>query len=352
MKEAKIIRPMRLIALLLLMGMICSVFCADACAEYVIWDKRIAIDKDVPEKGSVQTMLFEYNGFPAHARVYTPYGYDPEDRTTAYDVLILLPGASGDVFAFLDNSDGYTGAQVLDHLFYHKLAKPVIAATISSFQTMGSTADDFMINYVRTLTESVDQNFNTYGNPDIQASPEDGGELRDHRVLAGFCLGADVMESVILPEVNDLFSRYGFFSTLIFCGDDTRDRFAEANREYPIREAVFAAERNVRTFEEATMSVADAFDKLGIANARFTYTHVPHSYSDSGFVSLYNFVQYIFGEPCYTDALSAGCGAAARKLAGVGRTAEGFRTEAQSICDGIVWKMSDPDSSSDGKTAD
>ena len=288
----------RLTAIVLLVAFffcVCPITRTEASADYIRGLNRLHLNGDVPEKGTVESLTYhKARSIQYTARVYLPYGYDPEDKTTAYDLLVILPGASGSYLTYFEEPYPYTGVQIMDELIYLQECRPLIAVTISSFVSMNANASDLMVTLIRALVESVDQNYNTYGNPDIQVELGPDEELRDHYVLAGFCYSADVMCSVLLVPCCDLFSRYGFFSTEIKCNPKQIKLFEQAQSMHPIREIMISAGSFEPKFRSYTSILGDEFEKLGITVHRFTYAKVIHGYADNAFASFYNILLLMF----------------------------------------------------------
>ena len=266
-----------------------------ASADFAEGWNRMQVSKDVPEKGTVEFMSFRsFGGYEHNARVYLPYGYDPEDTETAYDVLLTLPGASGSMMTNFDTKYVYTGKQILDDLIYRGDSRPLIAVTISSFRTMGINSSDIMEEVIRDLMRTVDEKYNTVGNEKFRGRLDPNDELRNHYVLAGFCYSADLQLTVFLPRLSDLFSRFGVFSTGQYMCDEFLDDIRHANEAYPVQSIMISSGNIEFRFEYATNDFADCMESIGIPVYRFKYTAIDHGYENNAFASLYNMLQLYF----------------------------------------------------------
>ena len=288
-------RVTAIILVLALFFCCCPNMKATAHADYIKGMGRLKLTGDVPEKGTVESLVYYKAGpYKYSALVYLPYGYNAEDMDTAYDLLVILPGASGSYTTYFQDPYPYTGVQIMDELIYLQKARPFIAVTISSFVTANVSTGPEMVSMIRSLVEAVNLNYNTYGNPEIRAELKQDEELRDHYVLAGFCYSADVIASTLLVPCNDLFSRYGFFSTKIICNEQQIKLIQQAQSMYPIREIMISAGTAEYLFRAYTNYLGDEFEKLGVPVHRFTYKFVIHGYEDNAFASFYNILLLMF----------------------------------------------------------
>ncbi len=279
------------LALLLPLGPECR-------GEFAQGEVRMKIDPDVPCKGTLETQTAMIGGNrECPFTVYLPYGYDPEDKTTAYDVLLMLPGGSGQTGTFMGkpySTTAYSGKEILDDIFYHRCAKPSIIVTMASFPNMKIGSLDQMEEVIRQVVATLDALYNTYGNKTVQVELAEGEELRDHYVLAGFCYSADVLISVLIVRCNDLFSRFGVFSTMVSTTDLYVEQYAEVNGQHPIRCIMTSSGTLEPEFEYHTDLFSDRVEELGIPVVRFSYVGIDHAWDDNAFASLYNVVQLMF----------------------------------------------------------
>lgn len=128
------------------------------------------------------------------AYVYLPYGYDPDDAETRYDIIYLMHGwggAAGEYF-YMDNGAIRT---MLDQMIERGDIKPVIAVS-ATFYTEGSSRDfsasvdqfrQFHLDFENALMPVVEGKYHTWA---VSASPEDLMASRDHRAFGGFSLGS------------------------------------------------------------------------------------------------------------------------------------------------------------------
>ena len=267
-----------------------------AHADFAYDEVRMEVDKDVPEKGTLEELPVPTFGksIKSYCEVYLPYGYDPDDKTTAYDVVIMLPGASGSWTTFFTESfAGMTGKEALDSVFYYKQAKPAIVVTTASFRTMKMNIQTLMVQYIRDIVRELDAHYNTYGNPEMKVALPDGEALRDHYVLTGFCYSADLLISVLIAPCSDLFSRFGVYSTLINTSDAFLKEIEKANREHPIRYIMTSSGTKEQKFKWHTDQFGTRMRSIRIPVYNFTYTGVEHDWPDNALASLYNVVQFM-----------------------------------------------------------
>lgn len=267
-------------------------------ADYAHVDVRLQVDPDVPNKGTLETQQFaKYGNITCQCTVYLPYGYDPEDKTTAYDVLVMLPGRSGQTGTFMGrpySNTAFSGQEILDDIFYHGYARPSIIVTMASFPNMGIDSYDRMEEAVRDLIKLLDRNYNTYGNRKMEVRLEEGEELRDHYVLAGFCYSADILISVLIARTTDLFSRFGVFSTLVQVNDTPMKAIEEAHEKHPIRLIMTSSGTLEYEYQAKTNLFSDRLGWLDIPVVNFSYQGIDHDWDDNAFASLYNVVQLMF----------------------------------------------------------
>lgn len=134
-----------------------------------------------------------------YAYVYLPYGYDPQDEQTRYDILYLMHGWTGDAELYLDGENGTRPLKyILDNLIANGDMEPMIVVTPTYYQDnqekgpsveqedAGLTAN-FYHELLADLMPTVESTYHTYArsgeDADLQAS-------RDHRIFGGFSMGA------------------------------------------------------------------------------------------------------------------------------------------------------------------
>ena len=146
--------------------------------------------------------------------VYTPPGYDPEER---YNVVILSPGAGHSAHYWLERPNRLgtevgriKGCELLDRLIENGIIEPAIFVTVE-YYLYGAPAE-IAVGYGRDLRERVlpflAANYGTW------ASVGEQGELipaPEHFAFVGASFGA-MIGWELLAGNTDLFSYWGFLS--------------------------------------------------------------------------------------------------------------------------------------------
>ncbi len=151
--------------------------------------------------GTVEELVYDTKDYAGNgadiqkkAYVYLPYGYDPDDAETRYDIIYLMHGwggAAGEYF-YMDNGAIRT---MLDQMIERGDIKPVIAVS-ATFYTDGSSRDFsasidqfrlFHLDFENALMPAVEGRYHTYA---LSTSPEALTASRDHRAFGGFSLGS------------------------------------------------------------------------------------------------------------------------------------------------------------------
>ena len=151
--------------------------------------------------GTVEELVYDTKDYAGNgadiqkkAYVYLPYGYDPDDAETRYDIIYLMHGwggAAGEYF-YMDNGAIRT---MLDQMIERGDIKPVIAVS-ATFYTEGSSRDfsasidqfrQFHLDFENALMPAVEGKYHTWA---VSTSPEDLMASRDHRAFGGFSLGS------------------------------------------------------------------------------------------------------------------------------------------------------------------
>lgn len=155
------------------------------------------------QKGRIDTLCYTTaaNGaeIEKKALVYLPFGYNPADKDTRYNVLYLAHGGGdhpGSFFA--TDRTPYPLNQVADHLIEKGLMDPLIIVSATYYPPVGdnrSKGMDSTINYVRNfhkemrsaIIPAVGKKYNTH-----LKSFDDGAitASRSHRAFGGFSMGA------------------------------------------------------------------------------------------------------------------------------------------------------------------
>lgn len=122
-------------------------------------------------------------------RIYLPYGYDPDDKETKYNVVYLMHGFPGNTSTFLNE---IPMKNILDNMIEKGDIKPAIFVfpTYNDF-----TFEDFPRDFTENLIPLIETMYNTYLE---DATPEGIIASRDHRVYGGFSVGAMTAWNVFL----------------------------------------------------------------------------------------------------------------------------------------------------------
>ena len=126
------------------------------------------------------------------AYVYLPYGYDPSDTETRYDILYLMHGWGGSAGEYFTMA---SLKNVFDNLMEQGDMKPAILVS-ATFYNDNSDRDfsgsiqelrQFHRDFEEALMPAVEGKYHTYAK---STSPEDLKASRDHRAFGGFSLGS------------------------------------------------------------------------------------------------------------------------------------------------------------------
>ena len=153
------------------------------------------------QPGTVEKLVYDskdYYGDGADIRktayVYLPYGYDPADTNTRYNIIYLMHGWTGEAGEYFFIGDGFV-KNLLDRMIEEGDIPPVIAVS-PSFYTEDSSRDFgasveqlrlFHLDFENALMPAVEGTYHTYADG---TSPEDLMASRDHRAFGGFSLGS------------------------------------------------------------------------------------------------------------------------------------------------------------------
>ena len=123
------------------------------------------------------------------AYVYLPYGYDPEDTETKYDILYLLHGGNdNEKWYFGDENSENDLKRLLDSMIDKGTLKPCIVCT-PTYQNkycpdVMQSIKYFYKEFTNDLIPVIENQYHTY------YDGEDAKESRMHRAFGGFSLGA------------------------------------------------------------------------------------------------------------------------------------------------------------------
>ena len=145
-----------------------------------------------------QTVSFHYDAktpegvdYNKGALVYLPYGYDPDDTQTRYNVMYLMHGHGGGYTTFFRNAGTFSTMQfVLDAMIEKGLIEPMIVVT-PTYTVPGKDefwcAANFSHELNNYLIPAFESAYNTYAE---DVTPEGIRASRTHRAFAGFSMGS------------------------------------------------------------------------------------------------------------------------------------------------------------------
>ena len=124
--------------------------------------------------------------YEKRAVVYLPYGYDPDDKETKYNVLYLMHGGGDDEMRYWGAGLEY----VLDAMFEKGDCDPCIVVT-PNYRIPGYDETMSAKNFYKELTEylipAFESQYNTYAE---NTTPDGIRSSRTHRAYGGFSMGA------------------------------------------------------------------------------------------------------------------------------------------------------------------
>lgn len=156
---------------------------------------------ECPEPGDVEEFLYGTQYYAGDGRpllkpcyVYTPFGYDPEDTETRYDIVYFMHGFLCNANTMFEGNDGAIG-NIIDWLIYEKKCRPFIAVAVTwdyenavrDFSTSYEQILQFHQEFRQDLLPAVEAKYRTYA-----ASTDAKGlrESRDHRAFSGYSMGS------------------------------------------------------------------------------------------------------------------------------------------------------------------
>ena len=156
---------------------------------------------DCPELGDVEELLYGSTYYAGDGSpllkpcyVYTPFGYDPEDEETRYDVFYFMHGFLCNANSMFEGDEGAIG-NIFDWLIYEKKTKPFIAVALTwdyenairDFDTSYKQILQFHMEFRQDILPAVESKYHTYAK-----STDSKGlrESRDHRAFGGYSMGA------------------------------------------------------------------------------------------------------------------------------------------------------------------
>ena len=269
---------------------------------------------DMPSthKGTVSTI--EYTGGDGNLRranVYLPYGYNPNDKDTVYNVLYLIPGttknnASNRATLIGSDANGPTrvGAQ-LDYVFEQGMVTPFIAVAIDIFSAaydgrVDTIPDNQKILEIENLISYMDSHYNTYGSEYGSSHCLcNGTGVRAHRALAGVSEGGWHMGRLFQGSaIQDRIKYWGYVSASSIGEDEDYDAAAAKQATSPMQVYVFAGSGDYKGPAD-TMTMM--YEERGIPVQEWVYGYPygqSHQWNGSFEISLYNFAQLAFDPDC------------------------------------------------------
>ena len=130
------------------------------------------------------------------AAVYLPYGYDPDDAETRYDILYLMHGWGGSAGEYFQRGSNVTSVKnMLDHMIENGEIKPIIAVSATfynehsdrDFAASEDALREFHRDFETYLMPVVEGRYHTYAEG---ITPEALVASRNHRAFGGFSLGS------------------------------------------------------------------------------------------------------------------------------------------------------------------
>ena len=209
------------------------------------------VTKECDRQGTVEEIKYTTAVYPDYeyadenglvtktAWVYLPYGYDAEDTSTKYNLLVLVHGSGlneGYWFAkgsYADESQqsiylsgGNGTANLLDTMMKDGTAEKTIVVTPTFYMpgedgttaNTGNEADtsNFAEELKGDLLPYMALNYNTYAEVNEEMTDEEMTAAlvaaRDHQAYAGLSLGSMISFTSIWAECIDVFSYIGSFS--------------------------------------------------------------------------------------------------------------------------------------------
>ncbi len=145
-----------------------------------------------------KTVLFRYDAttpdgqdYTKSALVYVPYGYDPADTETRYNVMYLLHGHGGGYTTFFRGAGSFSNMQfVLDAMIEKGRIEPMFIVT-PTYAVPGKDeywgSANFWHELNNYLIPAFESQYHTYAQ---DVTPEGIRASRTHRALAGFSMGS------------------------------------------------------------------------------------------------------------------------------------------------------------------
>lgn len=148
--------------------------------------------------GTIETLEYKTCTYGSNNReltkslnVYLPYGYNPADTETRYNVLYLMHGGGENQNTILGGPGKNTELmRIIDNMIKNGDIEPLIIVTPTFYNEGSSNASqltrDFHSELINDILPAVEGKYNTYaastGTEDLKAS-------RSHRAFGGFSMG-------------------------------------------------------------------------------------------------------------------------------------------------------------------
>lgn len=162
-----------------------------------------AVRKAAEHQGNIEEFKYKANkngkSIEKHAKVYLPYGYKADDKSTKYDVLYLMHGGGDKITSFLTPPQDWLPLRnILDNLIAEGKMKPIIVVTPTFYDddnNIGANGMNDAIALTRNfhtelqneLIPTVESAYNTYLTATDSAAVT---ASRSHRAFGGFSMGA------------------------------------------------------------------------------------------------------------------------------------------------------------------
>ena len=193
---------------------------AAADKSYAEMDPVPAANKGTVAKVTYATKDYVKEGNPArnkYAWVYTPAGYDANDKTTKYPVLFLMHGFGQDQNSWGLTTEGLGGKikGYMDRgMFKGEVEKFILVVPTGIATELPQTYTDTS-GYAKFGSELRDDLI-----PFIEANYNVRTD-REGRAMAGLSMGGGQTFSIGIAECLDLFSYFGAFSAAVFTDAET-----------------------------------------------------------------------------------------------------------------------------------
>ena len=192
----------KLIVFLLAMAMLLTSACAEGTARKTDFPDNTFVEMDpnyitgVTQRG--KTVIFRYEAqtedgqaYTKSALVYVPYGYDPADTDTRYNVMYLMHGHGGGYTTFFRGAGSFSTMQfALDAMIEKGHIEPLFVVTPTYAvpdKDEGWCAANFWYELNNYLIPAFESAYNTYAQ---DVTPEGIHASRTHRAYSGFSMGS------------------------------------------------------------------------------------------------------------------------------------------------------------------